>query len=119
MNIYKKPKNGLNKKPNYKLKDVEIKENRRNGQQINNINDYDIAICSFGSGIIGKIPEYKGQYAKEFYFKIHNKDLKDIIIKLIKTTNWELEVCKGISGQTNLAQWQVYKYIKEQIPEIE
>jgi len=118
-NIYKRPMNGLNKKPNYKLKDVEIKENRRNERQINNINDYDIAICSFGSGIIGKIPEYKGQYAKEFYFKIHNKDLKDIIIKLIKTTNWELEVCKGISGQTSLTQWQVYKYIKEQIPEIE
>lgn len=119
LNIYKRPVNGLNKKPNYKLKDVEIKENRRTGQQISDIKDYDVGICSFGSGIIGRQPQYQGQYAKEFYFKIYNKKLKDRIIELISTTDWELEVCNGISGQTNLAQWQVYKYIKEQITEIE
>lgn len=118
-NIYKKPYNSLNKKPNYKLKDIEIKENRRAGQQVLNIKDYDVGICSFGSGIIGKQPQYKGQYAKEFYFKIHNEKLKNKVIELISTTDWEKEVCNGISGQTNLAQWQVYKYIKEQIPEIE
>jgi len=117
-NIYKRPDSGFNGKPNYKLKDVIIKENRRTGQQISDMEDYDIGICSFGSGIIGRIPERKGQYAKEFYFKIHNQELKGKIIKLIATTDWELEVCNGISGQTNLAQWQVYKYIKEQIPEI-
>lgn len=116
-NIYKRPENGLNQKNNYKLKDVVIKENRRTGQQIDN-NDYDIGICSFGSGIIGRIPSYVGQYAKEFYFKINNDLLKDEIIKLIKTTDWERDVCNGISGQTNLAQWQVYKYLKEQIPEL-
>jgi len=117
-NIYKRHINGFNSKPNYKLKDIIIKENRRTGQQIKDVKEYDIGICSFGSGIIGRIPQYQGQYAKEFYFKIHNKKLKDKIIELIATTNWELEVCNGISGQTNLAQWQVYKYIKEQIPEI-
>jgi hypothetical protein len=119
LNIYQRPLKGLNKKPNYKLRDVEIFENRRTGQQIDNIKNYDIAICSFGSGIIGRFPQYKGQYAKEFYFKIHNEKLRDKIIELIATTDWELEVCNGISGQTNLAQWQVYKYIKEQIPEIQ
>jgi hypothetical protein len=117
-NIYKRPLNGLNKKPNYKLKDVEIKENRRTGQQISDIKDYDIGICSFGSGIIGRQPQYQGQYAKEFYFKIQNEKLKDKLINLIRHTDWEHDVCGGISGQTNLAQWQVYEYIKEQIPEI-
>jgi predicted RNA methylase len=118
-NIYRRPKSGeLNKKPEYKLKDVEIFENRRTGQQISNYNDFDIAICSFGSGIIGKIPEFKGQYAKEFYFKIHNKELKTTIKDLIIHTDWENDVCNGISGQTNLAQWQVYKYILEKIPNI-
>lgn len=117
-NIYKRPKSGLNKKPNYKLKDIEIKEHRRTGQQIKCF-DYDIGICSFGSGIIGRTPTYLGQYAKEFYIKINNKKLRDKVLDLIKTTNWEKDVCNGISGQTNLAQWQVYKYIKEQIPEIE
>jgi len=117
-NIYKKPDNEFNGKPNYKLKDVTIKENRRTGQQISDMSDYDIGICSFGSGIIGRVPERKGQYAKEFYFKIHNQEIRDKVIALIIDTDWESEVCNGISGQTNLAQWQVYKYIKEQIPEI-
>ena len=117
-NIYKRPINGLNKKNSYKLKDVAIKENRRTGQQIDNSN-YDIGICSFGSGIIGKIPAYVGQYAKEFYFKINNEKFREEIIELIKKTDWEHDVCNGISGQTNLAQWQVYKYLKEQIPELE
>lgn len=116
-NIYKRPEKGFNAKNNYKLKDVVIKENRRTGQQIDS-SDYDIGICSFGSGIIGKIPSYVGQYAKEFYFKINNNAFKDRIIELIKTTDWEHDVCNGISGQINLAQWQVYKYIKEQIPEL-
>lgn len=118
-NIYKRNIYGkLNKKPSYKLKDVIIKENRRGGQKINDFN-YDIGICSFGSGIIGKIPNYVGQYSKEFYFKVYNNKLKGKIINLIKDTDWENDVCKHISGQCNLAQWQVYKYIKEQIPEIE
>ena len=116
-NIYKRPKDGLNKKNDYKLKDVVIKENRRTGQQIDSDN-YDIGICSFGSGIIGRIPTYVGQYAKEFYFKINNDVFREEIIELIKTTDWEHDVCNGISGQTNLAQWQVYKYLKEQIPEL-
>lgn len=118
LNIFARPKNGLNSKPNYKLKDITIKENRRTGQQINN-EDFDIGICSFGSGIIGKIPTYTGQYAKEFYFKIHNEKYKEQILQLIRETDWEHIVCNGISGQTNLAQWQVYKYLKEQIPELE
>jgi hypothetical protein len=116
-NIYKRPKDGLNKKNDYKLKDVVIKENRRTGQQIDS-DDYDIGICSFGSGIIGRIPTYVGQYAKEFYFKVNNDVFREEIIKLIETTDWEHDVCNGISGQTNLAQWQVYKYLKEQIPEL-
>jgi len=118
-NIYKRPDDGFNSKPNYKLKDVDIKENRRTGKQILNMDDYDIGICSFGSGIIGRVPKRKGQYAKEFYFKIHNQEVKEKVIELIANTDWELKVCNGISGQTNLAQWQVYKYIKEQMPEIQ
>lgn len=117
-NIYKRPINGLNKKNSYKLKDVVIKENRRTGQQIDNSN-YDIGICSFGAGCIGKIPNYVGQYAKEFYFKINNDVLREEIVEVIKTTDWLNDVCKSISGQANLAQWQVYKYLKEQIPELE
>ena len=98
-NIYKRPKFGLNKKPNYKLKDVTIKEYRRGQSDPSLFSNFDIGICTFGKGSIGKIPEKVGQYAKEFYFYINNIDYKEKIIKLIKETNWEKEVCKGISGQ--------------------
>lgn len=119
LNIYTRPKDELNKKQIYKFKDIEIKENRRTGCEIKNIENYDIGICSFGKGIIGKIPNHQGQYVKEMYFKINNDKLKNKIIELISTTDWEKEVCNGTSGQFNLCQWQVYKYIKEMIPDIQ
>lgn len=118
LNIYKRNSNGLNSKPVNKLKDVTIKENRRTGQQLGDF-EYDIAICSFGSGIIGREPQHIGQYAKEFYIKVNKNELRNKIVELIRNTDWEGDVCGGISGQTNLAQWQVYKYLKEQIPELE
>ena len=117
-NIFERPKNGLNIKQNYKLNDINIAECRRGSKVDLDINEYDIGICTYGSGIIGRVPKYKGQYVKEMYFKINNTILKDKIIELIKNTDWEKEICKGSSGQFNLTQWQVYKYIKEQIPEL-
>lgn len=116
-NIFKRPKNCLNSKQNYKLNDISIVECRRGSKDIN-VSEFDIGICTYGSGIIGRVPKYKGQYVKEMYFKINNQILRDKIIELIRSTNWEKEICKGSSGQFNLTQWQVYKYIKEQIPEI-
>lgn len=32
--------------------------------------------------------------------------------------SWERDICNGISGQIGLYQWQIYKYLKEQIPEL-
>lgn len=114
-NIYRRNINGLNKKTNYKLKDVDIIEVR---QRSKNVTDYDIAICNLGKGCVGKEIKFSGQYSHELYIKINNFKLKNKIMTLIKNTNWEKDICKGISGQITLAQWQIYKYIKEQIPEI-
>lgn len=115
-NIYKRPNGNLNKKPSYKLKDVELTEVRQRSKVIS---DYDIAICNLGVGSVGKEIKYKNQYSHEIYIKIKNIFLKDKIVYLIRNTDWENDVCKHISGQCTLAQWQIYKYIKEQIPEIE
>lgn len=119
LNIFKRPVGGHNKKPTYNLNSVDIAEYRRGGNKEFDEFEYDIGICTYGSGIIGRIPKQKGQYVKEMYFKINNNKYKEKIIDLIRNTNWEEEICKGSSGQFNLTQWQVYKYIKEQIPEIE
>ncbi len=112
-NIYKKPNQGLNNKIKYKLKDVEIIEVRLGNKKCN---EYDYAICSWGS--IGKeiTKPNSNQYAKEFYFKIHNQKLKDSIIELLKTVDWINEY--SMTATPNLLQWQVYKYLKEQIPEL-
>lgn len=118
LNIYKRPSYSLNNKPNYKLNSVVIEENRRSGHQIKNITQFDIGLCSFGTGIIGKVPRFQGQYAKEMYFKINDERYKEQILNILTTTNWEKDICNGTSGQQNLTQWQVYKYLKEQIPEL-
>ena len=115
-NIYKRPNDGLNKNKinKIKLRDLSIVEIRLGNKECL---DYDYAICAWGS--VGKQitnPNSK-QYAKEFYFKINNNKLKNNILTLLKKVNWIKEY--SMTSTPNLLQWQVYKYIKEQIPEIE
>ena len=116
-NIYKRPINGLNKKPNFKLIDVVIVEYRRDGREIKIPKGYDYAMGSFGAGCVGKPIHNEGQYSVECYFYIKNNNLKDKILYILKTTDW-VGMSKGISGTCRLPQWKIYKYIKEQIPDI-
>ncbi len=118
LNIYKRPINGLNKKPNYKLKDLEIIEYRRDGRVINIPEGYDYAMGSFGAGCVGRPIHKIGQYALECYFYIKNDNIKDKVLSVLKTTDW-VAISKGISGTCRLPQWKILKYLKEQIPELE
>ena len=77
--------------------------------------NYDIRICGWGAAM-GKQVEYPNQYVKEFCIKINNIKLQTKIIKLILNTKWSEKY--PMIATPNLLQWQVYKYIKEQIPEI-
>lgn len=121
-NIYKRPQNNkLNSKPNYDLKEVEIKEGIRGSEKRQKIVkkqdfDYDIAICAWGSAC-GKELEYEGQYAQEFYIKTYNKKYKYKIVELIKNTVWK-DIFPMLLESNKLQKWRIYKYIKEQIPEI-
>jgi hypothetical protein len=109
-NIYKRP-SVLNSKPNYKLKDVEIIEVRNANKKVP---DADLKICAWGS--IGKTIEEESLHAKVFCFKIHNKKYKNEVLKIIQETDW----CElyPMTTTPNLLQWQVYKYLKEKIPEL-
>ena len=121
LNIYKKPECGFNERPNYHLQDVEIKESIINQnpkrQKIINKEDfnYDIRICGWGAAT-GKQVEYPNQYVKEFCIKINNIKLQTKIIKLILNTKWSEKY--PMTATPNLLQWQIYKYIKDKIPEI-
>lgn len=117
-NIYKRPINkNLNKKPNYKLKDIDIIEYRRDGKEHCIPNNYDYAMGSFGAGCIGKSITTTGTYALEQYFYIKNPNLKDEILNILKNSDWK-SIGKGISGTYRLPQWKIYKHLKEQIPDI-
>ena len=115
-NIYKRPDGNINSKPIIKLKDIEIIEYRRGGRT--HIPDgYDYAMGAFGAGCVGKPVDYIGKYALEYYFYIKNIEFRSQIINILTDTDWK-SLSKGISNTYRLPQWKIYKYIKEQIPEI-
>jgi hypothetical protein len=114
LNIYKRNIKGLNSKPNYKLKDVTIKEFRSKKLSIDNDDEFDLRICFWGN--IGKVCDYKGQYAHEMGIKISNDKYKDKIITVIKDAKWN-ELYSFVATPA-LYQWQIYKYLKEKIPEL-
>ena len=78
-NIYKKPIIKKSK-PNYKLKDVELFEYRRNERDVPSLN-YDYIICSYGD--IGKELNSIGSCVKEICFKINNH--KDKVLDVLYT----------------------------------
>ena len=117
LNIYKRPTNGLNKtKINYKLKDIEIREIIKSREQFLPIGfSYDIGICSWGN--IGKEVNEEGEYNQEMYIKINKLDFKEEILNIVKYTDWAKVY--PMTKTPRLKQWQVYKYLKEQTPELE
>ncbi len=118
-NIYKRPKNGgFNKKPSYQLKDVTLRQSRRrNGVVPNNINieDYDIAVCIRGYGSAGKICTSLDEYNDILLVKCHNEKFKDEVISVIKNLRNHF---KSSVSSLNITSWQVYRLLKEQIPEL-
>lgn len=114
LNIYKRPEGKLNKKPNYKLRDVSITRLDR-GSNVK-IDQYDIAICSYGASI-GKEVIEKGTYSQELYIKVNNLEFRDEVVKLIKIANWKEIIL--MTATPKLQIWRVYKYIKDNISEIQ
>ena len=110
LNIYIKPKEAKNK-PRNNLRDIEII-----GWRKAKSTDCDFYICCYGSSI-GKFVSKNTNIVNINGVIIHNKKLKEKIINVFKNVNWCNEY--PMTSTPNLLQWQIYKYIKEQIPEIE
>lgn len=115
-NIYKRPQNGLNKKPLTKIKGIDVIEYRRDGREINIPEKFDFCMGTFGAGCIGRKPEKVGSFALECYFYISHP-LKEQIIEVLKNTDWKA-ISKGISGTHRLPQWKIMKELNEQIPNL-
>lgn len=116
-NIFKRPKNGIREKAiSYKLKDITMKEVRKSRNQfLPKDFIYDIGICSWG--YIGKVVEKEGQYNQELYIRINNTNLKNRVVDIVRNAEWSK--IYPMTTTPRLRQWQVYKYLKEQIPELE
>lgn len=114
-NVYKRSDKGLNAKPyDYTLKDITILEWRRGGSY-KIPQKYDLGICSWGASI-GKEIRHQGQFALENYIIVNNPKFKDVVIEKMKEAKW-CELYPNIATP-RLGQWKIYKYLKEQIPEL-
>ena len=126
-NIYVKPKgNRYNKKINYKDSEIiEIREviKNKNPKRNRELGDfkYDMKILAWGTATnkrdIGCLLDESENYAKTFYIKIKDLENYDKIYNLIKNAKWQ-EIYP-MTATPNLLQWQVYKYLKEQIENLE
>lgn len=111
-NIYKRNEFELHKKKINKLNDINIIEVRL-GNKV--ITDYDIKLCAWGSSI-GKKIKNSDSFAKEFYIKVINKKLSNKILACLENVDWKNEYV--MTSTPNLLQWQVFDFLKRNIPEI-
>jgi len=87
-NVFKRPKNGLNKRLSNKIDGIEIV--RQDSKKFANF-EHDIRMCYWGDGSAGKILSDDESYSAEYKIKItHPK--KDKIINLLRTINWRAEL---------------------------
>lgn len=115
-NVYKRPENGRNEKPiSYKLKDVFVGEYGRGGTYKKPIY-FDFAMNTFGANIGKEVTEI-GTYCQESYLIIKNKEHREKILHLMRNTDWK-SICPSISA-LKIQNWRIYKYLKQQIPELE
>lgn len=111
-NVYKRPKNGLNKQKKIVVDGLTCIEYRRDktNSYLSKVKDGSFhSICSWGNGSIGKTPKYVGEYSMELYF--YSDDAR--IINVVKGIDWLSEV-KSISAK-KLPKGLALKIIDEKI----
>ena len=113
LNVYVRPKNGLNKKIPTKLKDITIiRQDKKGYEDI----EFDIRMCYWGDATAGKILKEGESYSGEYKIIIHNKELKDDIINLLNTIKWEDEI--DSVAMRRIKQYHIIQVLKKYIPNI-
>lgn len=113
LNIYVRPKNGLNKKKSSKLKDIEIV--RQDSKRYDSFK-FDIRMCYWGDATAGKILKDGERYSGEYKIKIHNEVLKGRIIDVLTNTNWKEELSS--TAMCRIKQYHIIDILKREIKEI-
>lgn len=107
-NLYKRSLLGLNKKPKITLKDISIYRQDKVGYD--NL-DFDVRMCYWGNGTVGKILYGDEKYAGEYKIKVHNEEHKEEIVNFIKEFDWKNYV-KGIAMK-RLKQYHIVDVLKD------
>jgi len=116
LNIYKRNPNGHNKKPNYDLKDVELRGVATGKSRNDKVPEkYDFSICAFGASV-GKVCDSEGQYCQQTYVTIHNKEFLNEVTETIQTTDWKK--LYGMTATPKLKHWMIIKRLREQMPQL-
>lgn len=113
LNVYVRPKNGLNKKKINKLKDIDIV--RQDSKRYKDM-DYDIRICSWGDATAGKILNDNEHYSGEYKIKINNEELKNEIINILSKVNWREEI--NNTAMCSIKKYHIIDVLKKYIPNI-
>ena len=114
LNIYKRPKNGLNKRKSNKLKTIHI---YREDDKNYNLIIEDFKICRMGAKT-WKVLE-PNQDLRNFKIVVDNDNYKNKIKELLTNHYYNINNTIGVISTPYIAKDDIYKYIKEQIPEIE
>ena len=112
LNIYVRPKNGLNKRRTSKLKDLEIV--RKDSKKYKDF-DFDIRLCGWGASA-GRILSEGEIYSAEYKIKIHNDDLREKIIDVLTNADWSREL--NSTTAPKIQQFHIINLLKREIPEI-
>jgi len=113
LNIYKKPRNGLNKRKSNKLKDITLYREDQKGY--NNIVE-DFKICRMGD--IWKLIFKGDKNLRNFKVIINNKTHQDKIINTF-SNKYSSKLKDKCISTPYIVKEDIYKYLKEQIPELE
>ena len=115
LNLYQRDPEKLHSKPSYLLEDVEVGDCRRGGTDKSQVR-FDYAFCAWGNGTMGREVSYLGQYAFEIYLICKTEEVREKVVSLCKTTDWQ-SLVTNISAK-KIVQWQVLQYLKREIPEL-
>ena len=113
LNVYTRPKNGLNAKPTNKLKDISIYRQDKKGYK--DIVE-DIRICYWGDGTAGKVLNPNESYSGEYKIVIHNEKLRQDILDFFNNIDWKKEL--NSTAMLRIKQYHIVELLKKYIPEI-
>lgn len=109
LNVYVRPKNGLNRRKQNKLEDITIIRQDKKGYD--DIKE-DIRICYWGDAV-GKVLKPNEHYSGEYKIIINNKDLKDEIIDFFNTIDWKKEL--NSTAVPKIQQFHIIEILKKNI----